>query len=152
MADNVYQTVGFHFAVNFTLRGAKSVDVKFQSVSGLDSAVETEVVREGGENRFEHTIPTRHRYGPLILKRGLIAPSASGVTDWLKKAFDEQIYETLETVIINLLDEKHQSLMHWKINNVWPRSWKLGELNANRSEVLIETLELNYNRLIFEKS
>jgi hypothetical protein len=25
-------------------------------------------------------------------------------------------------------------------------------LNANRSEVLIETLELNYNRLIFEKS
>lgn len=152
MADNLYQTVGFHFAVNFTLRGAKSVDVKFQSVSGLDSTIEMEVVREGGENRFEHSIPTRHRYGPLILKRGLIAPNASGVTDWLKKAFDEQIYETLETVNINLLDEGHQSLMHWKINNVWPRSWKLGELNANRSEVLIETLELNYNRLIFEKS
>jgi phage tail-like protein len=74
------------------------------------------------------------------------------VTDWLKKAFDDQVYETLETVVINLLDEQHQSIMHWKINNVWPRSWKLSELNAGRAEVLIETLELNFNRLIFQKS
>lgn len=152
MADNFYQTVNFHFSVNFTLQGAKSVDVKFQSVTGLDSTIDIETIKEGGENRFEHVIPSRRKYGPLILKRGLVAPNASGITDWLKKAFDDQIYETLETVVINLLDEEHQSIMHWKINNVWPRSWKIGELNAGRGEVLIETLELNYNRLIFQKS
>ncbi|WP_342327501.1 phage tail protein [Pedobacter sp. FW305-3-2-15-E-R2A2] len=152
MADQTYQTVNFHFAVNFTLQGAKSVDIKFQSVMGLDATIDTDTVKEGGENRFEHVIPTRRKYGPLILKRGLLAPGTSGVTDWLKKAFDDQIYETLETVVISLLDEQHQSLMHWKINNVWPRSWKIAELNGTKGDVLIETLELNYNRLIFQKS
>ncbi|WP_156308075.1 phage tail protein [Sphingobacterium endophyticum] len=152
MADALYQTVNFHFSVNFNLKGNKSIDIKFQSVNGLDATIDSETIKEGGENRFEHVVPSRHKYGPLVLKRGLIAPGDSAVTDWLKKAFDDQEYETLDTVVINLLDEQHQSLMNWKINNVWPRSWKLSELNAGRAEVLIETLELNFNRLIFQKS
>ena len=41
--------------------------------------------------------------------------------------------------------------MLWTINNVWPRSWKMGELNAEQGAVLIETLELNYNRLILSE-
>jgi phage tail-like protein len=153
MADNFYQNVNFHFRVNFTLSTAKSVDVKFQSVTGLDSTIDTETIREGGENRFEHVIPTRRKYGPLILKRGLLGPDSSGVTTWLKQTFDDEIYQTLSTVHIYLLGEKHIPILQWTINNVWPRSWKIGELNAERSEVLLETLELSYNRLIFaEKS
>jgi phage tail-like protein len=149
MADNFYQTVNFHFSVQFALNGAKKVDVKFQSVNGLDGSVDTETIREGGENHFEHVIPTRRKYGPLILKRGLLKPTDSGLTTWLQKAFDDGTYEVIRTVQINLLDEEHQPLMYWVVNNVWPRSWKMGELNAERGEVLIETLELNYNKLLF---
>ncbi len=118
-------------------------------VTGLDSTLETETVKEGGENRFEHVIPTRRKYGPLTLKRGLLTPS-SYVTSWLKQAFDEEKVKPIATVDIALLNEKHEPLMYWTINNVWPRSWKIGELNAERGEVLIETLELNYNRLLFK--
>lgn len=149
MADNFYQTVNFHFSVQFALDAAKKVDVKFQSVSGLDGSVDSETIREGGENHFEHVIPTRRKYGPLILKRGLLKPTDSGLTTWLQKAFDDGKYEVIRTVQINLLDEEHQPLMYWVVNNVWPRSWKMGELNAERGEVLIETLELNYNKLLF---
>ena len=149
MAETFYQTVNFHFSVQFALAEAKKVDVKFQSVSGLDGNVETETIREGGENHFEHVIPSRRKYGPLILKRGLLKPTDSGLTTWLQKAFDDGKYEVIRTVQINLLDENHQPLMYWVINNVWPRSWKLGELNAERGEVLLETLELNYNKLLF---
>ncbi|WP_431214079.1 phage tail protein [Puia sp. P3] len=149
MADTIYQNVNFHFRVNFTLSTAKSVDVGFQSVTGLDSTIDTETIREGGENRFEHVLPTRRKYGPLILKRGLLGPDSSGVTTWLKQTFDEEKYQPLATVNIYLLGETHKPILHWTINNVWPRSWKIGELNAERGEVLLETLELNYNRLIF---
>jgi phage tail-like protein len=149
MADNFYQTVNFHFSVQFALGEAKEVDVRFQSVSGLDGSVDTETIKEGGENHFEHVVPTRRKYGPLVLKRGLLKPADSGLTTWLQKAFDDGKYEVIRTVQINLLDENHQSLMYWVINNVWPRSWKMGELNAERGEVLIETLELNYNKLLF---
>jgi len=151
MADNVYQNVNFHFKVHFTLNTAKAIDVKFQSITGLDSTIDSETVKEGGENRFEHVIPTRRKYGPLILKRGFLDASASGITNWLKEAFDNENFITMETVDIFLLSEEHKPMVQWTINNVWPRSWKIGEFNAERGEVLIETLELNYNRLILKK-
>lgn len=147
-----YQTVNFHFKVDFNFDSGDGVDVRFQSVTGLDSVLETETVKEGGENRFEHVLPVRRKYGPLMLKRGLLKPGDSSLTKWLKETFDGNLVTPIETVNISLLGEDHQALMHWTINNVWPRSWKVGELNAERGEVLIETLELNYNRLIFNKS
>jgi hypothetical protein len=39
--------------------------------------------------------------------------------------------------------------MHWELTNVWPTSWKIGELNSMQGDVLIETLEMNYNLLTF---
>lgn len=146
--DSFYQTVNFHFKVEFTLN-EEDVDVRFQSVTGLDTTLETESVKEGGENRFEHVVPTRRKYSPLILKRGLLKPSDSGLTRWLKKAFDDEEVKPIQVVTIKLLNEEHKPLMLWTINNVWPRSWKIGELNAEQGAVLLETLELNYNRLLF---
>jgi phage tail-like protein len=147
MAVPDYQTVNFHFNVSFP---AFKDDIRFQSVSGLDSTIDTEQIKEGGENRFEHVVPVRRKYGPLTLKRGLLRPEDSALTKWLKEAFDNEVVTPLETVTISLLDEQHHPLMHWTINNVWPRSWKIGELNAEQGAVLIESLELNYNRLLFE--
>lgn len=146
-----YQTVNFLFKVDFNF-DKDGVDVRFQSVTGLDSVLETETIKEGGENRFEHVLPVRRKYGPLTLKRGLLKPGDSKLTRWLKQTFDGNLVKPLEVVNVTLLGEDHQALMHWTVNNVWPRSWKVGELNAERGEVLIETLELNYNRLIFNNS
>ena len=150
MAGTTYQNVNFHFQVNFNF-GSSSSDIAFQSVSGLDSTLETESVKEGGENRFTHVIPMRRRYGPLVLKRGIVKPGDSQVTAWLKDAFDNQKVIPRDSVTIILLNESHKALMHWKVNNVWPLSWKVGELNAEQGGVLIETLELNYNILILDK-
>jgi phage tail-like protein len=151
MAEKLYQTVNFHFKVDFNFDAQDTTDVRFQSVTGLDSTLETEPLKEGGENRFQHVLPVRRRYGPLTLKRGLLTPDASKLSKWLKRAFDDESVEPIPTVNIALLDEEHNTLMHWTINNVWPRSWKVGELNAEQGAVLIETLELNYNRLLFNQ-
>jgi phage tail-like protein len=148
--DKFYQEVNFHFLVSFKPNDTDSIDTRFQSVTGLDSTLETEVVKEGGENHFEHVIPLRRKYGPLVLKRGVLGPQASDITAWLKEAFDDEKIKPIGTVDILLLNPEHKALMQWTINNVWPRSWKIGELNAERGEVLIETLELNYNKLIFK--
>lgn len=152
MSSGLYQAVNFHFSVRFDLGYETEADMRFQSVTGMDASVDTETVREGGENRFEHVVPTRRKYGPLILKRGLLTDEHSGLTAWLQRAFDDGYFDVIPTVHISLLDEEHYPLMYWVVNNVWPRSWKLGELNAERGEVLIETLELNYNRLHFNPS
>lgn len=120
-------------------------DVRFQSVSGLDVQLDTENVKEGGENRFEHVLPGRTKYSDLSLKRGLLLPSQSAVAQWCLDAF-----QRLEVLPINLtvtlLNENHEPLLEWKVIHAWPKSWKFNELNAEKGEVFIETLELNYNR------
>jgi phage tail-like protein len=154
MADgSFYQAVNFHFSVSFGT-SSTDMDVKFQSVTGLDSTIETETIKEGGENRFEHVLPVRRKYGPLILKRGILRPADPtlikwSITTWLQDAFQHEIIKPVPSVTIKLLNEDHtSSLLYWTISNVWPRSWKIGELNAEQGAVLIETLELNYNVLV----
>ncbi|GAA4272686.1 phage tail protein [Aquimarina gracilis] len=142
----MYQIVGFHFSVSFlNLPESKDVDVKFQSVSGLDVQIEKETLKEGGENRFEHSIPGRRKYSPLTLKRGILTPKDSGLTQWCQKAFQNLEVTPVGTVNVELLNENSTVLMQWELSHVWPVSWKVGELNAEKGEVLIETLELNYN-------
>ena len=147
-----YQTVGFHFAVAFTDKsqfGIKAFDARFQSVSGLDVRMDTEDIREGGENRFVHVVPTRRRYSDLVLKRGLMSPSEGSIlTSWCLEAFEHRKVVPLN-LAIHLLDEKHDILMSWDIRHARPKSWKFGELNAERGEVLIETLELSHNGFTF---
>lgn len=152
MTETDYQMVGFHFRVTFeNLPNGKSEDVRFQSVTGLDVQFETESWKEGGENRFTHELPVRSKFSSsLTLKRGLLKPGESGITDWCNNAF-----VNLKIIPVNLsvelLNEEHNVLVKWDVVHVWPKSWKIGELNAERSEVLIETLELNYNRFTYKK-
>ena len=107
-----YQTVNFHFKVQFDFdQDGNSIDVSFQSVTGLDSTLETETVKEGGENRFTHVLPVRRKFGPLVLKRGLLTQSST-LTKRLKMAFENDTFTPFKLVTIHLLDETHQSLMH----------------------------------------
>jgi len=148
MAADYYPNVNFHFIVQFPFSLFGVIDVSFQSVSGLDSTLETEPIKEGGENRFTHVVPVRRKYGPLVLKRGMVGPNQSILTNYLKQVFANDVFTPLDTVTIQLLGEDHQTLLCWSINNVWPLSWKLSELNAMQGEIFIETLELNYNQLV----
>ena len=129
----MYQIVGFHFSVSFlNLPESKDIDVKFQSVSGLDVQIEKETLKEGGENRFEHSIPGRRKYSTLTLKRGILTPKNSGLTQWCQKAFQNLQVTPLGTVNVELLNEQSNVLMQWELSHVWPVSWKVGELNAEK--------------------
>ena len=146
VSNTVHQLVGFHFSVFFfDLPDEKEVDIKFQSITGLDVSIDKETLKEGGENRFEHNLPGRTKYAPLTLKRGILTPEDSGLTTWCQRAFQDRVITPLQRIDVELLNENHDVLMQWELSHVWPVSWKVGELNAERGEVLIETLELNYN-------
>ena len=148
-----YQTVGFHFMVIFNGFGKKSVDVRFQSVSGLDVQMETESIKEGGQNDFEHVVPVRTKYSSAaVLKRGVIPPGNSQLTDWCIRTFQQRKVEPLDLVSVHLLDEDHNVCAAWDLEHVWPKSWKVAELNAERSEVLIEQIELHFNRFTFSST
>jgi phage tail-like protein len=137
-----YPPPGFHFKVEFLNIQAGSSDILFQTVSGLEVSLETESIKEGGENRFEHVIPTRSKYNDLVLKRGVLKDS--GVIKWCRKAIEKFEFQPI-TVLVHLLNEEHEPLIEWRLFHVWPKKWAVAELNSEQSSVLVETIELSYN-------
>ena len=155
--EKYYPPPSFHFKVSFTGLNNEDMDSRFQSVSGLNVEVETETRREGGENRFEHTLPVKTKYTPLVLKRGVVVSSALfkwciasinaigfGATDKSKPLIEPK------NLTVTLLNEKHQPLMTWNVVQAWPRKWALTDLNAEQTALAIETLELQYQYFTIE--
>ncbi len=136
-----YPPVGFHFSVDFDLDGLKSNDHLFQEVSGIEAELETETVKEGGENRFVHTLPIRSKYSDLILKRGLLTESK--VIEWCKDAVENLIIQPI-TIRVHLLNEKSESLQTYSFVNAWPKKWSISSFNAEDSKVVVETMVIVY--------
>lgn len=139
--DTYYPPVAFFFNVKFTGISDQELDTQFQSVSGLSVDVQTETVKEGGENRFEHVIPVRTKYQNLVLKRGVVTDSK--LIDWCLKTFQNLDIQPAD-LTISLLNEKGEPLMTWNVVHAWPKKWSVEDLNAMESKVLIESLELQY--------
>ncbi|HAB19077.1 MAG TPA: phage tail protein [Verrucomicrobiota bacterium] len=136
-----YPPVGFHFAVAFQDLDGASRDTRFQSVSGLSATVETEEVREGGENRFKHKLPTGTTCDLLELRRGLVLDSA--LERWCRDAIEHFVFKPIN-VQISLLGETHQPIASWRVVNAFPVRWSVSEFDAQQSAVAIETLQLQY--------
>ena len=141
LAGGYYPPVGFHFKVEFQNIGNDN-DSRFQAVSGLSVEYDAESYKEGGENRFEHKLPVRTKYADLSLKRGMLTDS--NVIKWCQQAFVNREFKPA-TILIKLLNEKHEPLKTWTVNNAWPRKWSVSDFNAQENSLVVESLELSYS-------
>lgn len=158
-----YPPVGFFFEVSFqgtfkdttgvtTNLSKEVVETRFQSVSGLSVELQTEALKEGGEQRFEHILPVRAKYNPLILKRGLVKNSK--MIQWCMDAIDNFDIQPMD-LLVHLLHLKGSNqkatpqniepLMTWNVVNAWPKKWSVSDFNAEQNSIAVESLELNYS-------
>jgi phage tail-like protein len=142
MPSTFYPPVGFHFRVEFQgIPGIKQQDALFQEVTGLSRELETEAVKAGGENRFSFKLPSRAQYPNLVLKRGLLLDS--GLLSWANDAIYNLDIKPA-TVLVTLLNEKHEPLQTYQCINAWPQKWSVADFNAQESRILVESMELFY--------
>ena len=140
MSADYYPPWGFYFKVDFGI-SQHLTDVRFQSVSGLTVEYDYENFREGGENRFEHKLPVRTKYGDMILKRGMLTDSE--IIRWFNRAFRDRQFEPSDISVI-LLNEKGEPLKTWKVTHAIPKKWIISDLSSTENAIVIETLELTY--------
>ncbi|BCL33728.1 phage tail protein [Nostoc sp. MS1] len=153
-----YPPVSFFFDVSFQGQFAGErldknvVETRFQSVTGLSVDMQTETLKEGGENRFEHILPVRTKYDSLVLKRGLVKDSQ--MVKWCMDAilnFDIKPIDLLVSLLhvqsagANQAPQTTAPLVTWKVINAWPKKWSVSEFNAEENSLAIESLELNYS-------
>lgn len=155
MDNGLFYVSGFHFLVSFIditvseeAGGASNSfpilpDISFSEVSGMGAEVEYEEISEGGNNSFRYKLPKRTKYKNLVLKRAL-STIPSILTDWINKSIREfQFYPC--TVVVIILNELYTPIKIWNFSNVYPVKVEYSSLNANKGELVIETLELAYN-------
>lgn len=121
----------------------KSIDIRFQKISGFRVSMSPQVLEEGGQNLFSHRLPQRYNYENLVLERGLVLDSD------ISRNFQDAMTTfrfAPATVLVSLLDERDDPVMSWAFFNAYPVSWQSSDLDANANSIVIETLELAYTR------
>jgi phage tail-like protein len=138
--------LGLRFAVLFMAGGAipNPLDIRFQKVSGLSVEVETEPVREGGQNTYTQKLPTGVRQGNLILERGMVVGSPLNIE--FNASLSLFKFAT-SNVLITLLGEDKSPLAAWLFMKAWPVKWSTSDLNATEPSLAIDTMELAYQRM-----
>lgn len=117
------------------------LDIRFQSVSGLNTTVETMTVREGGNNFYQQQLPVRAKHDNLVLKRGY--PLISPVSISVNEALSEFKFYTSH-VLLTALDTSGLPVTAWLFERAFPVKWSFSDFNADGSQVIIETLELAF--------
>jgi phage tail-like protein len=136
-----YPPVGFHFRVDIEDITSDGQDIRFQEVSGLNVSVGEMTYNEGGENRFVHRLPERVTYEKLTLKRGMLI--GSNLISWFKNAVESFSFDP-KTVTVTLLNSEHEPLEAWSFIQAYPVKWSISSFNAQINELVIETIELNF--------
>ncbi len=138
--------LGFRFSVLFLAGGAvpNPLDIRFQKVSGLAAEVETDTLREGGQNLYAHRLPKGIKYDNLTLERGLVVGSPLNVEF---NATLSLFKFAPSNVLVTLLSEKAVPLAAWLFLKAYPVKWSTSPLDAKDPAVAIDTMELAYTRM-----
>jgi phage tail-like protein len=138
--------IGMRFAVLFLAGGAipNPLDIRFQKVSGLSVEVETESLREGGQNTYTQKLPTGIRQGNLILERGMVVGSPLNIEFNASLSLFKFI---TSNVLVTLLSEDKAPLAAWLFMKAWPVKWSTSDLSATEPTLVIDTMELAYTRM-----
>lgn len=138
--------LGFRFGVYFFAGGAdhNSLDFRFKRVSGIASTVSTRTLNSGGQNLYSYKLPERVEHENLVLERGLAVRSPLAIE------FDEAMSMfrfSPSNVLVTLLDEAAEPIRSWLFTNAYPVKWSMSSLDADSNQVVVETMELAYQRM-----
>lgn len=127
-----YLQFSFHVELDGVVVGG------FSEVSGLDVAISTELVREGGVNTHVHSLPGPAVHSPIRLRRGMT--DSAELFSWCSEAAEGKPTRKRASVI--MLGVDGSETWRWNIRSALPVRWSGPALSASGSAVAIETLEL----------
>lgn len=138
--------LGFRFGVFFFIGGVvpNPLDFRFKKVSGIGSTITTRTINEGGQNLYSHKLPERVQYENLVLERGLAVGSPLVIEFNIAMS---SFQFAPSNVLVSLLDAAGLPISSWLFMNAYPVKWTVSSLDADSNSVVIETMELAYQRM-----
>lgn len=126
---------------NVTVEGS----VCFSKISGIELAMETEEIMEGGKNDGPHLLHAPHkRHQPIVLERGVISKNS-----WMSRLKPGMRLGTWLLVIL-LTDKGEWSGRRFGINDGTVSKWELAGLDAMGRSILVERMEIIHDGIIYQ--
>ena len=145
--------VEFYFRVDFQNQNGQKFQASFGEVSGIGWSFSTTPQKTAENEKIQ--LPQGLNYSNITLKRP-VAPLSEDFAKWVNSCLsltilsgsnDNWIKKKSCDVIIKLLDNSGKPLAAWACYHSYPVKYSIGGLNAANSGLVMETLEITYNRL-----
>jgi len=129
---------GFRFTAEFGDLGTSS----FKTVSGgFSIQVDDTPYREGGfASLTVRKLPGLVTYNDMRLEKGMYNNPL--LYDWFCKFLCGETVDPVQTATITVYDNQGNPTAKWEVYNAWPKEYESGDLNADDSNILIESLIL----------
>jgi phage tail-like protein len=105
------------------------------------SATNVVEYREGTDPPTPRKLAGTTDYGPLVLAYGVTTDGVE-LADWRRSVERGTVDQARRAVAVQLLDAEGNAGARWEFAGAWPARYEGPTLDADRSGVAIETLEL----------
>jgi len=143
MAASELPIPAFHFSVE-----AGFTQIGFTEVSGLEATNNALEYRVGSSPTYAtRKLPGMQTFPNIVLKRGMCAGD-NELAQW----FSTINLNTVERrdLIISLLNQNHEPVFVWKVNNAFPVRVTGPLLNAVENQIAFEEIEITHEGIISE--
>jgi phage tail-like protein len=144
--DPLWPVPKFQFKVTIGDLG----QIAFEEVSGLDTDYGPIEYRAGNSSEFSMVkMPEMRKSSDITLKKGMFKDDTK-LFDYFREIRMNTIKRV--NVTIQLLDEEHQPMFTWNLENAYPIRIAGVDLNAQSAEVAVEILVLAYESLTIKEA
>ena len=126
----------------FRLEVEGMAPILFTRCSGIGSASEVLEFKDGNSGEVIK-VPGRTTFMNVVCSRPLSADNT--LIEWRRSVEKAQFAK--KTFKLFLLDKHGKTVRGWTFQRGWPAKWELSELDATKSEVSIETIEIAHEGL-----
>lgn len=139
------------FEYNYSFRFSVAIDgiynIIFTEFRLPNLQVETDPVKEGGQNAYTHLLPARVNAGTISFKHGMTSDLA--LLNWYGQVLSGNIASAIRVVTVKMIDTARVPMVTWTFRDAYPTKWTGPSLRAGASEIAIEELELVYHGFEF---
>jgi len=132
---------GPHRATRFLLEIDGIAKAGFSRCRLPTAATDVVEYREGNDPPTPRKLAGLNEYGPLELWYGVTADGIE-LAEWSRLVQQGKVDDARRTIAVVLLDEEGSPGARWELRNAWPARYEAPTLDAERSAVAIETLEI----------
>jgi phage tail-like protein len=101
--------------------------------------VETEEIKEGGQNAYAHKLPVRVTVGSATLKHGVATDFT--LLNWYMDMLKGDIEAATRQITVTMYDTLRVPVMIWTFRQAYPIKWSGPSLKTDGNNVGIEEIE-----------